>query len=318
MAETFAQSLGIELAPRSSRPRTVGTTMVIDLARPTAVVESALAAYGEYVDLVKLVDLHLSWPADEVRRKIDIYRAHGVLVEPGGVILEIGRAQRTGIDAQTDLLRDLAALGFNAVEVSATTGARDATAERELVPVAQDLGFTVYGEVGQKFHERDGTLRGLGEIDYGATVAEMELLIELGCAHVLWEGHVLRHVTGTSPADIVVREDRALEQILPVVEKIGVDKLMFEVSSLVPFESRRALQFWFVEQFGPEVNIANVQLDEVPFLEHVRRGTWPIFGLGLRGDHPWIHALHEGRTDGPWWRAVRDEQLAARTAPGKE
>ena len=48
-----------------------------------------------------------------------------------------------------------------------------------------------------------------------------------------------------------------------------------------------ARQFWLVGNFGPEVNLGNVRLEEVQYLEHVRLGTWPVFGFGPLGDHPY-------------------------------
>jgi phosphosulfolactate synthase len=299
--ESLAEHLGITLYDRPGKPRDVGMSMVIDLALPADYVQSGLAAFGQYIDLVKLVDLHLTWPAEEVRRKISMYREHDILVEPGGVIVEIGRAQAKEFDAQVAMLKTLAQLGFNALEISATTRAADRVQEIDLVNAARDLGFTVYGEVGQKFAQGDPTRLTEDTLDREATLREMNILLEAGCSHVVWEGHVLRKVFGTEPSEILARGISGREQVLPIVEAIGQDKLLFEVSSLIPFESRRALQFWLIHLFGPTVNIGNVRFEEVPFLEHTRRGTWPIFGLGELGNHPWIHALQSGRPDADWW-----------------
>jgi phosphosulfolactate synthase len=300
-SETLAASLGITLHERGSRPRQTGITMVIDLGLPTDYIKSGLDAFGEYIDLVKLVDMHLTWPAAEVRRKIAVYRDYGVLVEPGGVILEIGRAQTTSFDQQVRLLEQLSEIGFDALEVSATTKVADRVQEIDLVEAAKKLGFVVFGEVGQKFALADPTRTSEHTLNQEATLKEMSALVDAGCSHVIWEGHVLRNIFGTTPAEILERQEEGKRQILPIVEKIGQDRLLFEVSSLIPFDSRRAAQFWLVHLFGPNVNVGNVRFEEVPFMEHTRRGTWPIFGLGELGNHPWISALHEGRTDQDWW-----------------
>jgi phosphosulfolactate synthase len=308
---TFADELAISLQDRPARPRQTGLSMVIDLALPTDYVASGLTAYAEYIDLVKLVDLHLSWPADEVRRKIAVYREHGVLVEPGGVILEIGRAQSANEREQIVLLERLAEQGFNALEVSATTKAIDRIRELDLIDAAKELGFTVFGEVGQKFAHSDPTRVREDTIDAEATLAEMRALLDAGCSHVIWEGHVLRNIFGTRPEQILERAQEGRRQVLPIVEAIGQDNLLFEVSSLIPFDSRRAAQFWLVHLFGPNVNVGNVRFEEVPFMEHTRRGTWPIFGLGRLGDHPWIHAMQSGRERGDWWTQAELESQPA-------
>jgi hypothetical protein len=91
------------------------------------------------------------------------------------------------------------------------------------------------------------------------------------------------------------------------VEQVGLGNIIFEVSSMIPYVQRRAQQFWLVRLFGPEVNVGNVRLEEVQFLEHVRLGTWPVFGFGDLGDHPYMQALERtggARPDDAWWQAI--------------
>ena len=66
-----------------------------------------------------------------------------------------------------------------------------------------------------------------------------------------------------------------------IAHEIDVADLIFEAPT-------KASQAWFVQQFGPEVNLGNIPPDEVIPLETLR--------LGLRGRHP------EGD---PPWRARR-------------
>lgn len=39
-------------------------------------------------------------------------------------------------------------------------------------------------------------------------------------------------------------------------------------------------------------------------IETMRRGTYPIFGFGPAGDHPWIQALARGGGEASpeWWK----------------
>jgi hypothetical protein len=85
--------LGIGLHPRSAKPRKQGITMVIDTGYNCAMVESVLALYGHIIDIVKLTELHLTAPLSEIKRKVALYKAAGVGVQPGGIVIELARLQ---------------------------------------------------------------------------------------------------------------------------------------------------------------------------------------------------------------------------------
>src|SRR5690606_22324224 len=111
--------------------------------------------------------------------------------------------------------------------------------------------FHVFGEVGKKFFAGDETRIAEDEIDVEVTIAEMEALLEAGAEKVYWEGHLLRKVVGETPETILARKSKGTVQILQVAEAIGPDRIVFEVSPLVPLLNRRTLQFWLVYLFGP-------------------------------------------------------------------
>ena len=59
------------------------------------------------------------------------------------------------------------------------------------------------------------------------------------------------------------------------------------------------------------MNIGNVRLEEVQYLEHVRLGTWPVFGFGGLGDHPFMQALEKtggAMPNNEWWNAIPMEK----------
>jgi len=296
--------LGIDLHPRSVKPRRQGITMVIDIGYNPAMVESVLDLYGHLIDIVKLTELHLTSPVDQIKRKIDMYRAKGVGVQPGGIVIELARLQRR----EQHVLGRLRELGFDHIEVSSSsTSQREADIEKAFVADVRKMGFTVIGEVGKKFHTGDKTRKSDTELDQAETVREFEILLAGGAAKVYWEGHVLRRIMGDSAADILARYPQGTDQVRAVVDKVGAANIIFEVSSMIPYVQRRAQQFWLVRQFGPEVNIGNVRLEEVQFLEHVRLGTWPVFGFGSLGDHPYMQALERSggaRPNDAWWQAI--------------
>ena len=304
--------LGIELHPREQKPRSRGICMVIDIGYNLAMVESVLELYGHLIDIVKLTELHLTSPTDVIRRKIDLYRARGVGVQPGGIVIELARLQKR----EKQVLKKLAELGFDHIEVSSSsTSQREAEIEKEFVSYVRTSGFTVIGEVGKKFSTGDKTRKSATDLDIEETVTEFKTLLTSGAKKVYWEGHVLRRIMGDSAADMLARYPQGTDQVLDVAKQIGMDNIIFEVSSMIPYVQRRAQQFWLVRQFGPEVNIGNVRLEEVQFLEHIRLGTWPVFGFGDLGDHPFMQALEQSGgklPTGEWWRAIAMERATTK------
>lgn len=302
------QFLGLELYPRAAKPRSKGITMVIDVGYNNAMVESVLKLYGHLIDIVKLTELHLTSPTEVIREKIDLYKSYDVGVQSGGIVVEIARLQ----NREAKVLEKLRELGFDHLEVSSSsTTQREAEAESAFVKYAISEGFTVIGEVGKKFHVGDKTRKSDTELDFDETVAEFETLLAGGARKVYWEGHVLRRIMGDSAAEIVAKYPKGTDQVLRVADRIGSDRIIFEVSSMIPYVQRRAQQFWLTRLFGPDVNVGNVRLEEVQYLEHVRLGTWPVFGFGELGDHPFMQALeHSGGAlpNNEWWKAIPMER----------
>lgn len=298
------QVLGIGLHQRSAKPRKQGITMVIDTGYNNAMVESVLALYGHLIDIVKLTELHLTSPLSEIKKKVALYKAAGVGVQPGGIVVELARLQHR----EDQVLDRLAALGFDHIEVSSSsTTQREQEQEAAFVTDVARRGFTPIGEVGKKFAEGDKTRRSDTELDVAETVAEFRALLAAGAPKAYWEGHVLRRIMGDTAADIMARHPHGTNQVMAVVDQVGADKIIFEVSSMIPYVQRRAQQFWLVRLFGPDVNVGNVRLEEVQYLEHIRLGTWPVFGFGPLGDHPYMQALE--RTQGAlptdaWWQSI--------------
>ena len=296
---TFADYLGIEYAKRTTeKPRTRGLTMVMDQGWGNEFVEGMLEGFSGSLDVVKLWDPCLASPLEVVRRKVQLYRKYDVVVQPGGLFLEMARNQGAGDQALTRLKE----FGFNAVEVSSTTSTRsELDADARFVEKAKKMGFAVFGEVGRKFADGDETRLTEDTVDIDRTVAEFNSLLGAGAEKVYWEGHLLRIVMGDDPDEIHKRAGTGTQQVREVVRQVGLDNIMFEVSGLRPRANRQWLQFWLVRVFGPEVNIANATIEELANLEAIRSGNHPIFGFGSAGNYPWIRARAEGRAD-DWWR----------------
>ena len=110
------------------------------------------------------------------------------------------------------------------------------------------------GEVGRKE----------GSMTKDELIADVELCLEAGASFVLLEAHELFH--GDIRVDVLEDLNR----------RVPLEKLMFELPVTVLPDVTKSYKtkilFWMIKQFGPDVNLANVEWDEVYFTEITRRG----------------------------------------------
>lgn len=297
-----SEFLGLTLHERPGRPRTAGYTSVIDGATPLPVLEAVLRTHGDFVDIIKPTGQFLLSSDEHLRERIALIRSFDIAVQPSGIFLELARLQGRA----RMVLERLRELGFTHVEISSsTTDANTAADDIEFTKLCMDTGFVPVGEVGKKFAEGDRTREAADRVNVDVTISEMRGFLDAGVEHIYWEGNILRKVIGESPEEIERRYDSAVAQIHAVTDAIPVEKIVFEVTSLLPGHVRRLLQQWFVREFGPDVNLGNIPPGDVPFVETMRRGTMVVHGLGRAGDHPWVRSLatHGGDAAGSdWWR----------------
>lgn len=292
--------LKLDLHERGPKPRTRGLTHVIGSdGHPMSYLEDYLEEFGPYIDSFKLYIGQLFEPADRTRKKIEMLVSHGISVQPSGTYVEIARARGN----EREVLEAMRELGVTTAEVSASTGTARAMEEQVAsVQLAREIGFKVVGEVGAKWPDGDTTRRAPDEINVEETIRQMQAYLDAGVEKFYWEGQILRLVMGQTPAEMVKRRESALAQVLPVVEAIGQDHIIFE-TTLLPDAQRRLMYLWFIRFFGPEVNLGNVQLEDVGFLEGMRRGIAPAEGMGRAGAFPWIRsaAANGGTPAERWW-----------------
>jgi phosphosulfolactate synthase len=240
----------LDLPERPPKPRHEGVTHVIDTGLSTVDAEGLMATASDYVDLVRL-----GWGSAYVTRdltaKIDRYRAAGVPVMLGGTLTELA-----WLHGRTDELAAwLVDLGIEDVEVSSGTVAIPPDEKLALIERLATR-FTVYAEVGEK--------------DPNALLAPyrwVELIrqaLEAGAEKVVCEGRA----TGDSGMYRPNGEPRE-GLIDEVVHEVAQERLIFEAP-------RKHQQVWFIEHFGPSVNLGNVLPADVISLETLR--------LGLRAD----------------------------------
>jgi len=145
--------------------------------------------------------------------------------------------------------------GFGSVEVSRGVASMSLEDKHDLIGRAAEQ-FVVLSEVGRKDPHDDLTPE--------QWTCEVAGDLIAGARWVITEGRESGTV-GVYRGDGTVRED----VVAAAVRGGGVDVLLFEAP-------RKDQQAWFIRRFGPDVNLANIALDEALAVETLR--------LGLRAD----------------------------------
>lgn len=268
--------------------------MIIDRGWPVTFSEGMMQAYGEYVDIVKIGIRHIHQPEDVVREKVKMYKKYNVEVQAGGPLMEIGRAEGKG----EQVLETLSSLGFDSLEISSEAKpTNEVDEDRKFAVLCKKHGLKIYGEAGKKFPEGDRTRSAPNTLDVEGAAQEIKDLLSMGATKVYFEGHVSRMVLGE-----MGENKEGGRQIERVAEMVGQDNLIFEVPmTYATYASKRALTWFFVRTFGPEVNLGNISYEELPEAEEIRGGVFPVTGT-TGGNHPWLHALTTTGSTEDWWK----------------
>jgi phosphosulfolactate synthase len=228
--------------------RTAGLTHVIDKGLGPRGWEDVLEVSGHLIDVVKL-GWGTSYVTKSLERKLAVLKDKPVVI--GGTFFEVVYVK----DRLEEYKRWLTELGLTHVEIS--DGTVDIQRERKLELIADFArDFTVLSEVGSKD----------SSVEYGAEEWTQWLREELeaGAWKVITEAR-----EGGTAGIFDAGGGMRTELIGEIAEAVGVANVIFEAPS-------KAAQAWFVQQFGPEVNLGNIPPEEVIPLETLR--------LGLRGD----------------------------------
>ncbi len=240
----------LDLPERPSKPRSYGVTHVIDTGLSTVEAEGLVASAGAYVDLVRL-GWGSAYVTRDVRRKIAAYTGEGIPVMLGGTLTELAWL-RGKVDGLRAWLSDL---GLEHVEVSSGTVDIPSEEKLELISsLARD--FTVFAEVGEK--------------DPAALVAPYRWVamikeaLSAGAVQVVCEGRA------SGDAGMYRPDGEARTGLIDeITHEIELNRLIFEAP-------QKHQQVWFIQQFGPTVNLGNVLPADVISVETLR--------LGLRAD----------------------------------
>ena len=240
----------LDLPARTSKPRSQGITHVIDKGLALRQVENLFDTAGEYVDIVKL-GWGTGYVTHNLKEKIELYRSFEVAVVCGGTLFEAVVA-RGKLDEYRHWLTEN---GFSHVEVS--DGTIDLPREQKLELVAEFAqDFVVMSEVGSKD----------SEVVFAPYqwVQWLKEDLEAGAWKVITEGR-----EGGTAGIFRSSGDMRTGLIDEIVHEIDLSEIIFEAPTT-------RSQAWFVQKYGPDVNLGNIPPEEVIPLETLR--------LGLRSD----------------------------------
>ena len=249
----------MNIPERPEKPRETGLTMMVDFGMGVARQRDLVQVAGAYIDIAKIaVGLSGIIPESVLKEKIDAYAENQIDCFIGGQFLEYG-IHHQGLDMAPHYFKEAKRLGFKVLEVSDNNLDIKPEDKYELIRMGrEDFGLKILGEVGSK---REMT-------SPEAMVEGVKGCLEAGAWKVFVEG-----------AEFTSKTDGTLlpEVIKGVTKGVALKDIMFELPgrwiSNVHGCGIHDMEMFFIEQFGPEVNIANVAPDEVMELETLRKGV---------------------------------------------
>ena len=240
----------LDLPPRPAKPRQTGLTHVLDKGTTIGALAGVLDMAADHLDVWKF-GWGTAYVDPTLPPKLALLDRYGIRTCLGGTLLEIAWAQQKADDCLAWAQR----AGFTAVEVSRGVAAMTVAEKHTLIQSAASV-FTVFSEVGRKDAREE-----LSERQWADEIAGDR---SAGARWVIAEGRDSGSV-GLYRGDGSVRADI----VAAAVRAAGVEAVLFEAP-------RKDQQAWFIHEFGPEVNLANIATADAIALETLR--------LGLRAD----------------------------------
>jgi phosphosulfolactate synthase len=255
----------VPIDPRRStaKPRTRGLSMVIDDGMPNAYAADVVRTAGAFIDLMKIkTGTGRLYPREVLVEKLQLYKSAQIRPFIGGQFHEYVFA-KLGEQALPRFYDEALALGFDTIEISDNTVPLTDKQRFDQIAGATRAGLRVFGEVGSKDTFSNPKL----------LVQQAQVCFEAGAVLVLVEAAEL------------VRGGQVHGETLQVLrEELPADKIMVElpgpwiagVTSCVIEDMKKAV----LREFGPDVNLANIDVRTIFDTEAAR------VGLGTSGPLP--------------------------------
>jgi phosphosulfolactate synthase len=233
-----------------SKPRLTGITVANDRWLSLADVKSAIEVSGDIIDHVKCADhVGILWrmPGMYIKKKNALWNKAGIPTLPGGIPFQVA-AVHNQIPRYLDCVSEL---GFKGVEISEDM--IDSLPEKtrySYISQARELGLQVFTELGKK-------CPGL-PLDAAESIERAQGDIEAGCYKIVIE-----------KTDVAVICEKKADTLHKIAGAIGLANIIFEIG---PGRDIFELARWLIMEFGPEVNLENLNAGDAPLIEAMRYG----------------------------------------------
>lgn len=240
----------------------LGQTMIIDRGLGRHAFMDLMELASDYVNCVKFgFGTAPLYKTELLLYKIRLAKQHGMMVMPGGTLLEIAVQQ----DIVPSFFETICSLGFNGVEVSDGTIELSRKKRTELIQEGRKHGLRVVTEYGKKL---SGSL-----IDAAQLAETLEQDLDAGAELLTVEARESGVGVGIFDENGKCRTD-ILDNIIEFVS--DTKKLMWEAP-------QKHQQVLLLHKFGPDVHLGNIPPADVLALESMRRGLrQDTFELGVK------------------------------------
>ena len=238
------------LPDRTTQPREIGLTMMMDKGLSTRQMEDFLSVSSTYTDLIKF-GFGTSFVSKNIKEKVSLVKQVGIRPYLGGTMFELFYAR----NQIADYFKMVNNLGIDTIEIS--DGSIFINHEEKCSLINEySKNYTVLSEVGSK---EEGIL-----ISPAKWIKMMSNELQAGSWKVIAEGRESGSVgifrPNGKPHTMLINK---------IISKINPDKILWEAPT-------KKQQTWFVNLFNQNVNLGNIAPNDVLPLETLR--------LGLRGD----------------------------------
>ena len=248
---TWHSALQDPTGRRITRPRTSGKTMIIDKGLGIHAFEDLLQTASAHLDMIKIgFGTSPLYPHRLLQQKIQLAKAHNVLIYPGGTFLEVAIAQ----NVLTSFFQSIRQIGYTGIEVSDGTIELSRKQRNQLIRHSVDEGLTVITEYGKKCWGSKIHLQELIE-----TVTED---VSQGAELVTIEGRESGEGVGIFDEHGACKD----EEILEVIQHVPNQQLLLWEAP------QKSQQVHLIKLLGADINLGNISVQEILSLEALRRG----------------------------------------------
>ena len=235
--------------PRHLKPRKTGLTITSDKAKSLADVASLIETMGDIVDHMKIPDhVGVMWryPAALTKKKNALYAKAGIDTLPGGIPFEVAAVQ----GKLPQFMDRVAELGFKGVEISEDSIDLPSGGRMKAIRLALKNGLTVFTELGKKLPDQP--------LNAEEAIETANRDIEAGAKLVVVE-----------KADVALVIRNKSDTLHRLIRGVGHEHLVIECG---PGADRFDIARWLIAEFGPDVNLENIEAEDAHIIEAMRHG----------------------------------------------